>query len=72
MQKKFEIEPGIIASKLDIKDGDTIIITVDMDIWDVNAASEVCKMANYMFPNNNVVTTFKGIDIKVEKNEDRI
>lgn len=69
MQKEFEIEPGIIISKLDLKDGDTILITVDMDIWDVNAASEICKIVSEIFPNNNVVTTFKGIEIKGVKNE---
>lgn len=63
MRKRLEIEPGIIISKLDIKDGDNIIITVDMDIWDIDAASEICKMASKIFPNNNVVTTFKGIEI---------
>lgn len=60
---KFEITPGIIISKLDLKENDTIIITVDMDIWDINAASEMCKMVSKIFPNNNVVTTFKGIVI---------
>ena len=69
MQKEFEIEPGIIISKLDIKDGDNIIITVDMDIWDINAASEMCKIVSKVFPNNNIVTTFKGIEIKGIKNE---
>lgn len=63
MKKEFEIEPGIIISKLDIKDGDNIIITVDTDIWDIDAASEICKMASKIFPNNNIVTTFKGIEI---------
>jgi hypothetical protein len=27
MQKEFEIEPGVIISKLDIKDGDIITVT---------------------------------------------
>ena len=63
MQKEFEIEPGIIISKLDLKDGDNIIITVDMDIWDVDVASEMCKIISEIFPNNNVLATFKGIEI---------
>lgn len=57
---------------LPIKDGDTIHITVDIDKWDINEAYEIQKMAAKIFPNNNIVTTFKGIDIKVEKDEDRI
>ena len=63
MKKEFEIEPGIIISKLDLKDDDNIIITVDMDIWDVNAASEMCKIVSKMFPYNNVMAIFKGIEI---------
>jgi len=62
-KKEFEIEPGIIISKLDLKDGDNIIITVDIDIWDIDVASEMCKIVSKIFPNNNVITTFKGIEI---------
>lgn len=68
-KKEFEIEPGIIISKLDLKDGDNIIITVDMDNWDIDVASEMCKIVSKIFPNNNVITTFKGIEIKGVKNE---
>jgi len=39
MAKEFEIEPGIVISKLDLKDGDNIIITIDMDIWDIDVAA---------------------------------
>ena len=63
MTQEFEIEPGIIISKLDIEDGDNIIITVDMDIWDIDAVSEICKIVSKIFPNNNIITTFKGIEI---------
>jgi short-subunit dehydrogenase involved in D-alanine esterification of teichoic acids len=59
----MEIDKGIIIKKLNIKDGDTIIVTIDMDIWDINTASEMCKIVSKVFPNNNVVTTFKGIEI---------
>ena len=68
-KKEFEIEPGIIISKLNLKDGDNIIITVDMDRWDIDVASEMCKIVSKIFPNNNVITTFKGIEIKGVKNE---
>ncbi len=68
---KMEINPGIIISKLDLKENDTILVTIDMDIWDVDVASEMCKIVSEIFPNNKIATTFKGIDIKVEKNEYR-
>ena len=60
---QIDIEPGVIIKKLDIKDGDTIIITIDIDKWDVDEAYEIYKMVAKVFPNNNIVTTFKGIDI---------
>lgn len=63
---KFEIEPGIVISKLDLKDGDTIIITVDRDIWNVDAAFEMRQIASKVFPNNNIVITFKGIEITAD------
>lgn len=64
MQKEFEIEPGIIMSKLDLKDGDTIVITVDPDIWNINTVyEEMSKIMKKHFPNNNIIVTFKGIEI---------
>ena len=62
--KDFKIEPGIIISKLDLKDGDTIIITVDINEWDVENASKMCEIVSKKFPNNNVVLMTKGIKIK--------
>ena len=59
----FEIEPGIIMSKLDLKDGDTIVITVDTDIWDFESIYEVHNTVSREFPNNKVLTIFKGIEI---------
>lgn len=59
----FEIEPGIIMSKLDLKDGDTIVITVDTDIWDFESTYEECKTVSKEFPNNKVLVVCKGIEI---------
>lgn len=67
---KFEIEPDIIISKLDIKDGDTILMIIDTDKWDVTRAAEMLHTYEEIFPNNNIVITFKGIEIKGIKNEE--
>ena len=67
MQKEFEIEPGIIISKLNIKDGDTLIITVDTDIWDLDAASRMVNLFSKIFPWNNIICKFKGFDIEVKE-----
>ena len=71
MQKEFEIEPGIIISKLNIKDGDTLIITVDTDIWDLDAASRMVNLFSKIFPWNNIICKFKGFDI-TPTNSDRV
>jgi hypothetical protein len=60
---KFEIEPGVIISKLDIKDCDTIIVTIDTDKWDLNHATEMLYAYKDIFPNNKVVGELKGMEI---------
>ena len=64
----FEIKPGIIISKLDIKPGETILITVDTDIWDIETTQHIMDLFQKWFPNNNIVCTLKGFDIIVKKN----
>ena len=61
----FEIKPGFIVSKLKLKKDDTILITIDPDIYDVNFAYDYIKAYEKIFPTNNIICTFKGIDIKI-------
>lgn len=63
MQEKFEIEPGIVLSKLDLKNGDTILVTIDIDRYDVKEAYNIFKIMVNSFPDNKVVTIFNGIEI---------
>lgn len=63
MIKEFEIESGIIISKLDLKEKDTILMTVDMDIWDIEECYNMFQVISKTFPNNKIVMTFKGIEI---------
>ena len=67
----FKIDDRIIVSKLDVKENDIILMTVDLDKCDVDIALGIYQMMAKIFPNNKIATTFKGIDIKVEKNEYR-
>jgi len=59
----IEINPGIIISKLDIKDGDIITVTIDTDKWDLNHATEMLYAYKEIFPNNKVVGELKGMEI---------
>lgn len=64
MNQEFEIQPGIIASKLDLKENDVILITVDLDKFDVDETYHMLQMMQEKFPDNKVVCTFKGISIE--------
>lgn len=66
---KFKIEPGIILSKLDLKEDDTILVTIDLDKYDLTEAYDIFKIMINSFPDNKVVTTFNGVEIKGVKNE---
>ena len=71
--KTFKIKPGIIASKLDIKDGDNILITVDLDRYDIEDAQNMLQIFSKNFPNNKVIITFKGIEVtKENKNKQTV
>lgn len=59
----FEIDPGIVISKLDIKDGDTIVVTIDTDKWDLDEVYNMSKIMVNSFPNNKVIFKLKGIEI---------
>jgi hypothetical protein len=66
---KFEISPGIIISKLDLKKDDTILVTIDLDRYDLDAAYDISKLMVNSFPDNKVITTLNGVEIKGVKNE---
>lgn len=66
---KFEIEPDVIISKLDIKDGDVITVTIDTDKWDLIQATEMLYAYKEIFPNNKVVGELKGMEISKSEKE---
>lgn len=68
MRKKFEIEPGIIISKLNIKDSDILVVTVDTDMWDVETAQHIANLLHIRFPNNDIICELKGFNISIKKN----
>lgn len=63
MQDNFEINPGIIISKLNIKPTDRILVTVDLDKYDLDTAYNLFCVMEKEFPTNQIVMTFKGIEI---------
>lgn len=54
-------------STLKIDKGDTIILTFDTDIWDVNQIQKIMQYLSEQFYDNKVIAKLKGFDIEVEK-----
>lgn len=61
--------PGIIISQLSLKDGDTIVVTMDTDIWDINAAINIRDVVIKNFPNQSVAVACKGLELSKEGEE---
>lgn len=44
--------------------GDTIVIQFDQDIFDIDEAQQLLKVFQSNFPENDIIATFKGQEIK--------
>jgi hypothetical protein len=60
------------CNSISLSPGDTLLVHVDQDIWDLDAAQNFYDLFSKSFPNNNIVVTFKGIEIGVIKENDKI
>ena len=65
----IKIEPGVIISKLDLKDNDTIVITIDLDIFDFDEGITYLNLLSDIFPNNTILLSFKGMEFEVRKED---
>ena len=54
-------------STLKIDKGDTIILTFDTNIWDVDQVQKIMQLFSEQFYDNKVVAKLKGFEIEVEK-----
>ena len=55
--------------ELTIHRGSTIVLQFDQDIWDLDEAQQFAKVWQNTYPNNPIMVTFKGIEIKGVLNE---
>lgn len=65
----FDEVPGIALSILDLKDGDTIVVTMDTNIWDINAAINIRDVLVKNFPNQSVAVACKGLELSKKGEE---
>ena len=50
--------------ELTINRGSTIVLQFDQDIWSVDEVHQLAKVWQDAYPNNPVMVTFKGMEIK--------
>ena len=50
--------------ELTINKGSTIVLQFDQDIWDLDEARQLAKVWQDAYPNNPIIVTFKGMEIK--------
>lgn len=64
-----EIDTGVIVSKLNVKDDDTIIITIDLDILDLDDGVAYLNLLKDIFPNNVILVSLKGMEFEVRRED---
>lgn len=50
--------------KLELQKNDTLIVEIDQDIFDMDEAKKLFDIISDAYPNNKVLCTFKGLEIK--------
>ena len=66
MVQKIEIDSkkNYQAFELTINRDSTIVLQFDQDIWDLDEAQQLAKVWQDVYPNNSIMVTFKGMEIK--------
>lgn len=49
--------------------GDTLVLKFDQDIWELNEATQMANIIMKAYPNNNIITIFKGMELGVIHHE---
>ena len=50
--------------ELTINRGSTLVLQFDQDIWSVDEVHQLAKVWQDAYPNNPIIVTFKGMEIK--------
>lgn len=69
MVQRIDLRKGMQPYYLTISENDTIIIEVDQNEFDIEAAQQIIKVWEKEYPKNKIMLTFKGIEVKGVINE---
>ena len=62
-----EVDKFSNAKNLSIKDGDTIVVTIDTDTSSVTEFFDNIKSISSMYPKNKFLFTYKGTEITIKE-----
>ena len=70
IQKKTSIEVQIIPklkefNELSLSPGDTLVVFIDREKWDIGNAQDFYDLLQKAFPHNNICILFDGIRLEV-------
>ena len=60
-ENKREVEYGALT----LKPGDTLVVKINQDFFDIEEAQHLFQMIQQGFPKNNVLCIFNGIELEV-------
>lgn len=61
---------SISCFELTLLPKDTLVVKFDQDIWDVCTASQIAEHIKKLYPENNIMAIFKGMELGVIHNVD--
>lgn len=67
--EKIELLELPESISLSVTKGDTIVLKFDQDKFDLDFAQEYTNIVGKLFPKNNILAIFNGIEIGVIHNE---
>ena len=67
--KKIELLELPELINLSVAEGDTIVLKFDQDKFDLDFVQEYTNIAKIIFPKNNIMAIFNGMEVGVIHNE---
>lgn len=76
IENKTSLEVNIIPklkeyNNLTLSEGDTLVMYVNSEKWDINEAQALFNQVEKAFPRNNILLMFDGIELGVIKRDEK-
>lgn len=58
-------------NELSLSPGDTLVVFLDRNKWDIDQAQEINKLLKFSFPKNNICIMYDGVKLGVFRYDDK-